>query len=152
RSRTGSRKLDCGLRADQSPVPRRHCVVPAGAGLLSGRHGRRGRSHFPDRREVAAGADQIELKRGRMRATTGLVRGVGRRVALLALLAAVLAVPSRALAQQPAPAGAPAAQTERAGGEASLVLPDLAQVPVGGYNGRTLLMGGMVVAAVGIAF
>src|SRR5438552_2907344 len=87
-----------------------------------------------------------------MRATTGLVRGVGRRVALLALLAATLAVPSRALAQQPAPAGAPAGQTERAGGEASLVLPDLNLVDVGGYNGRTLLMGGMVVAALGIAF
>jgi K(+)-stimulated pyrophosphate-energized sodium pump len=34
----------------------------------------------------------------------------------------------------------------------NLVLPDLAQVDVGGYNGRTLLMGGMVVAALGIAF
>src|SRR5207253_6109081 len=48
---------------------------------------------------------------------------------------------------------APGAQAERTGGgEASLVLPDLGQVDVGGYNGRTLLMGGMVVAALGIAF
>jgi K(+)-stimulated pyrophosphate-energized sodium pump len=76
----------------------------------------------------------------------------GRLCALLAVLAALLAVPSRALAQQPEPAGA-AAQAERpAGGEANLVLPDLEQVDVGGYNGRTLLMGGMVVAALGIAF
>src|SRR5258706_250173 len=66
-------------------------------------------------------------------------------------MADILAVPSRALAQQPEPA-APAAQAERTGGEASLVLPDLDLVDVGGYNGRTLLMGGMVVAALGIAF
>jgi K(+)-stimulated pyrophosphate-energized sodium pump len=69
--------------------------------------------------------------------------------ALLAVLAAVLAMPSYAHAQQPAAQ----AQAERpAGGEVNLVLPDLAQVDVGGYNGRTLLMGGMVVAALGIAF
>ena len=86
-----------------------------------------------------------------MRAKTGLWRGAGRLCALLALLAAILAVPSRALAQQPEPAAAP--QAERpAGGEASLVLPELDLVDVGGYNGRTLLMGGMVVAALGIAF
>ncbi len=88
-----------------------------------------------------------------MTAKTGLLRGAGRLCALLAVLAAVLAVPSRAFAQQPEPAGAAAAQAERpAGGEANLVLPDLDQVDVGGYNGRTLLMGGMVVAALGIAF
>jgi K(+)-stimulated pyrophosphate-energized sodium pump len=86
-----------------------------------------------------------------MRAKTGLLRGAGRLCALLAVLAAILAVPSRALAQQPEPAAAPA-QAERAGGEASLVLPELDSVDVGGYNGRTLLMGGMVVAALGIAF
>jgi K(+)-stimulated pyrophosphate-energized sodium pump len=88
-----------------------------------------------------------------MRAKTGLLRGAGRLIALLALLAAVVAVPSRALAQQPEPAAAPQAQAERTGGgEAALVLPALDQVDVGGYNGRTLLMGGMVVAALGIAF
>ncbi len=87
-----------------------------------------------------------------MRSTTGLLRGAVRAAALLAVLAAIFAVPSKALAQQPEPAGAPP-QTERtAGGEANLVLPDLALVDVGGYNGRTLLMGGMVVAALGIAF
>jgi K(+)-stimulated pyrophosphate-energized sodium pump len=87
-----------------------------------------------------------------MRPTTGLLRGAGRLFALLALLAAVLAVPSRALAQQPEPAGAPAQTGRVGGGEASLILPDLQSVDVGGYNGRTLLMGGMVVAALGIAF
>jgi len=109
-----------------------------------------------------------------MRSTTGLLRGAGRLFAL-ALLAAVLATPSRALAEQasnsaeqasnsaeqasnsaqpPAePAGVGAGQAETApSGEASLVLPDLNQTDVGGYNGRTLLLGGMVVAALGIAF
>jgi len=86
-----------------------------------------------------------------MRSTTGLLRGAARAAALLALWAAIFAVPSNALAQQPEPGGAPA-QAERAGGEVNLVLPDLAQVDVGGYNGRTLLMGGMVVSALGIAF
>ena len=37
----------------------------------------------------------------------------------------------------------PAAEGEHAGGEANLVLPDLSQVDVGGYNGRTLLMIGI---------
>jgi K(+)-stimulated pyrophosphate-energized sodium pump len=87
-----------------------------------------------------------------MRSTTGLLRGAVRAAALLTLLAGIFAMPSKAIAQQPEPGGA-AAQAERpAGGEANLVLPDLAQVDVGGYNGRTLLMGGMVVAALGIAF
>ena len=87
-----------------------------------------------------------------MRSTTGLLRGAARAAALLTLLAAIFAAPSTALAQQPAPAGAPAQAERTAGGEVNLVLPDLAQVDVGGYNGRTLLMGGMVVAALGIAF
>ena len=76
-----------------------------------------------------------------------------RLIALLVFLGAVLAIPTRATAQQPAPAGPPVAQGERpAGGEASLVLPDLGQVDVGGYNGRNLLLGGMVIAALGIVF
>ncbi|HEY3161716.1 MAG TPA: sodium/proton-translocating pyrophosphatase, partial [Vicinamibacterales bacterium] len=87
-----------------------------------------------------------------MRPKTGLLSGAGRLFALLAVLAAILAVPSRALAQQPEPAGAPAQAERTGGGEASLVLPDLNLVDVGGYDGRTLLMGGMVVAALGIAF
>jgi K(+)-stimulated pyrophosphate-energized sodium pump len=86
-----------------------------------------------------------------MRAKTGLLRAAGRLCALLAVWAAILAMPSRALAQQPEPA-APAQAERTGGGEASLIMPDLTQVDVGGYNGRTLLMGGMVVAALGIAF
>jgi K(+)-stimulated pyrophosphate-energized sodium pump len=82
-----------------------------------------------------------------------VLRGAGRLFALLVLLVGVVAVPSRALAQQPEPASAEAGQPERTGGgEANLILPALDQVDVGGYNGRTLLMGGMVIAALGIAF
>src|SRR5262249_28893883 len=45
------------------------------------------------------------------------------------------------------------AQTERAaGGEANLVLPDLSVVEFGGVNARTLLMGGLVVCALGLGF
>ena len=69
-----------------------------------------------------------------------------RRAALLILpllLAAVilLSVPSPALAQQ------------SAGGEAHLVLPDLSQATfLGGTNGRTLLMWGLAVCALGLLF
>ncbi|HEY3495894.1 MAG TPA: sodium-translocating pyrophosphatase [Polyangiaceae bacterium] len=58
---------------------------------------------------------------------------------LLALLA--LFLPSAALADKP-----------KGGGEASLVLPDLASVTVLGMTGRDLLLLGMVVAALGIGF
>jgi K(+)-stimulated pyrophosphate-energized sodium pump len=75
-------------------------------------------------------------------------------VALTALLAA-LAAPGAAFAQQPevvAPEQ-PAEQAERApGGEAALVLPDLSQADVGGYNGRGLLLAGLGVSVVGILF
>jgi K(+)-stimulated pyrophosphate-energized sodium pump len=75
-------------------------------------------------------------------------------VALTALLAALVA-PVAAFAQQPevvAP-GLPAEQAERApGGEAALVLPDLSQADVGGYNGRGLLVIGLGVSVVGILF
>jgi K(+)-stimulated pyrophosphate-energized sodium pump len=39
-----------------------------------------------------------------------------------------------------------------AGGEASLVIPDLAQVQLMGVNGRTLLMSGLLVCVLGLAF
>jgi K(+)-stimulated pyrophosphate-energized sodium pump len=45
------------------------------------------------------------------------------------------------------------AQEPHAGGEANLRLPDLGQVSfLGGTSGRTLLMGGLVVCALGLAF
>ena len=77
-----------------------------------------------------------------------LFKACGRVVALGALLLAL--VPAVAMAQQPEAA---AAQEEsRPGGEANLVLPDLGQTDVGGYNGRTLLMGGLLVSFAGILF
>jgi len=70
-------------------------------------------------------------------------------VLLVLVLAAVFAAPRPAWAAQPAPQ----AQSEaRGGGEASLVLPDLSQVAFRGVNGRTLLMGGLVVCALGLLF
>ena len=63
---------------------------------------------------------------------------------------------SVAAAAQPGTA-VPPAQTEaepahRPGGEANLVLPDLGLTDVGGYSSRTLLMGGLGVAAIGVLF
>src|SRR6266550_5293104 len=41
----------------------------------------------------------------------------------------------------------------KAGGEASLVIPDLSQVSfLGGIHGRSLLMGGLVICALGLLF
>src|SRR6185503_15787085 len=88
-------------------------------------------------------------------------KGFGRASAAMAALAIVLVTaligPATAWAQQPEPAAPAAAaqaapEGERRGGEANLVLPDLNQVPVGGYQGRSLLMIGLGVAALGIVF
>ena len=65
---------------------------------------------------------------------------------LTALIAIFLlaAIPSQAFAQE-----APV----HAGGEANLILPDLSQVSfLGGINGRTLLMAGLLVCALGLLF
>jgi K(+)-stimulated pyrophosphate-energized sodium pump len=57
------------------------------------------------------------------------------------------------LASGAAPLAAQEGGRPHAGGEASLVLPDLTQVSfLGGTNGRTLLMGGLVVCALGLLF
>ncbi|MBI2828583.1 MAG: sodium-translocating pyrophosphatase [Acidobacteria bacterium] len=73
----------------------------------------------------------------------------------VACAALVVTVAPPALGQQPDLA-APEAQTEPAergpGGEASLVLPALDSVDVGGYNGRTLLMVGLGVSLLGMIF
>jgi len=44
------------------------------------------------------------------------------------------------------------AQPEHTGGEANLVLPDLSVVEFGGFNARTLLVGGLVICALGFGF
>ena len=108
---------------------------------------------------------------------TGQVRGAGipkrfgrlaalmtTGIALLLMLAvapAAWAQQSSTVAQaalrqaeaQPAPAGAGQAEAEhRPGGEVNLVLPDLELIDVGGYNGRTLLLGGVLVSIGGLLF
>ena len=76
-----------------------------------------------------------------------LVGPMGVLTLLLCLLPAA-ALP--ALAAQPEPAQAEAAP--HLGGEANLILPDLASVEFRGINGRTLLMGGLVISGLGLLF
>jgi K(+)-stimulated pyrophosphate-energized sodium pump len=74
-----------------------------------------------------------------------------RVLLFLATVMLTLGLPAPAQAQ--APAQAPAAQApEHTGGEANLVLPDLSHASFQGINGRTLLMGGLVVCIFGLAF
>ena len=72
---------------------------------------------------------------------------------LVLLLALTAAMPAVAAATQPpsGQAAAEAAQRET-GGEANLVLPDLSTETFQGINGRTLLMSGLVVCVLGLAF
>jgi K(+)-stimulated pyrophosphate-energized sodium pump len=78
-----------------------------------------------------------------------LCRFIGRRGSLVALLPIVIAIavlliaPAHGLAQNAPPQG---------GGEAHLILPDLSQATFMGINGRTLLMWGLGVCALGLLF
>jgi len=92
---------------------------------------------------------------------TESIRGFGRvsrAVALWAIAVVIaLAVPTLTQAQAPADPAQPTAQAApeaaaRGGGEADIKLPDLGLVPVGGYNGRTLLMAGLGVSVFGLLF
>ena len=80
----------------------------------------------------------------------------GRVGAVVSLLLLILLSATTYAAQAPAPAQPAAAQAQaaprHAGGEANLVLPDLGTVDFQGINGRTLLLGGLVVCALGLAF
>ncbi len=69
---------------------------------------------------------------------------------LTAMVVVSLVSAPMALAAQPEPAAAPTA--ERAGGEASLILPDLGQAEFMGVNGRTLLEVGLGVCVLGLLF
>src|SRR5437879_21864 len=81
------------------------------------------------------------------------VRKLLVRVAAPVVILAALAATAGTLHAQPAQ---PAAQAAAAGpdtsGEANLVLPDLASVEFLGVNGKTLLMSGLVVCALGLVF
>jgi K(+)-stimulated pyrophosphate-energized sodium pump len=80
---------------------------------------------------------------------------LGRRL-VVAMLGAVLAGGMLTLPRVlRAEAAQPPAQTERAvpaGGEANLILPDLSVVDFHGVNGRTLLMTGLGICALGLLF
>jgi K(+)-stimulated pyrophosphate-energized sodium pump len=71
-------------------------------------------------------------------------------VMLVVAMAALAPLAATVHAQQPEAAAAPA--EAGAGGEASLTLPDLSTVSFHGIKGTTLLMGGLVVAALGLVF
>ncbi len=76
-----------------------------------------------------------------------------RVAAPVVMLAALAAVPRVAHAQAPAGnAAASAAPAESGGGEANLTVPDLSQVRFRGVDGHSLLMAGLVVAALGLVF
>ena len=80
---------------------------------------------------------------------SGLLRRLGRLAAVAVVLLGTLMVSTSHLAAQ----AQEAAGAERGpGGEASLVLPDLSTVQVGGFESRALLAGGLVVAVIGILF
>src|SRR5881409_2237628 len=75
------------------------------------------------------------------------------RSALSIALVLLLVLTLGALAAAPdALAAAPTQGQHAGGGEASLIVPDLGQVTVGGMNGRNLLLFGLVVCALGLLF
>src|ERR1700675_1655199 len=78
----------------------------------------------------------------------------GCRAALLLLTVVLIAVAGgvAASAAEAATSGAVDAGGHPAGGEASLKVPDLGQVDFSGINGRTLLMTGLLVSALGLLF
>jgi K(+)-stimulated pyrophosphate-energized sodium pump len=77
-------------------------------------------------------------------------------VVVLALLAGMpvsaLSTGSESQAAETASASQPAQESRHTGGEANLVLPDLRIVDFHGINSRTLLMAGLVVCVLGLAF
>src|SRR6266849_4175652 len=80
------------------------------------------------------------------------VRSTLRIVAVLLLALTMSAAAAAPEALAAAPAGPAGAGQHVGGGEANLKVPDLGQVAVGGMNGRTLLLLGLVVCALGLLF
>src|SRR5687767_635025 len=90
-----------------------------------------------------------------MSVMTFSLKGFGRLRALAMVIVMLIAVcaPAAVFAQQPEPAAAEGqAETAHTGGEVNIVLPDLSLTDVGGYDGRALLMGGLVVSFLGVVF
>ncbi len=83
------------------------------------------------------------------------LRAERRSFAILAAACAavvLLAAPVALAAAQPPEVAQAAEAPGHAGGEASLILPDLGQSEFMGVNGRTLLMGGLGVCVLGLLF
>jgi K(+)-stimulated pyrophosphate-energized sodium pump len=82
------------------------------------------------------------------------LKGFGRLRALAIAMLIATCAPAAVLAQQPEAAVEAESQAAAAhsGGEVNIVLPDLNLTDVGGYSGRTLLMGGLVVSFLGVMF
>jgi len=70
----------------------------------------------------------------------------------IVLCGAMVALPRPLAAAQPGQTEVQREAPVHAGGEASLVLPDLSTVDFRGINGRTLLMGGLVISGLGLLF
>ncbi len=81
-----------------------------------------------------------------------MLRTFAGRIAVLLLLAVVAPASSWAQPAQPAQTQTGQGLAVHVGGEANLVVPDLSVVDFGGVNGRSLLMGGLVVCALGLLF
>jgi len=79
-------------------------------------------------------------------------KGLRRLLVPMLLISAVLAGIRPASAAQAQPESRSERAVVQEGGEANLILPDLSTVEFRGINGRTLLMSGLVVCALGLAF
>ena len=79
----------------------------------------------------------------------GVMRSMMTTVVLAGMTLAFAALPAAA---QPPDAAQAAPAAHAAGGEANLVLPDLGSVDFNGINGRTLLMAGLGICVLGLAF
>jgi K(+)-stimulated pyrophosphate-energized sodium pump len=110
-------------------------------------------------RELNAAPDSPEVTMySFFQALDGAVAGVATKVRSLrpqwtarwtTLMTAVLATLMSLLAAPLAFAGQVA---HHSGGEANLIVPDLSSVPIAGTDGRTLLMSGLLVCALGMIF
>jgi K(+)-stimulated pyrophosphate-energized sodium pump len=93
---------------------------------------------------------QFDLVRSSLAHAVGVPARAGRfnyrslrlLLPLLAVVCVLLMAPLQGMAQEPSGGG----------GEAHLVLPDLSQATFFGMNGRTILMSGLVVCALGLLF
>jgi K(+)-stimulated pyrophosphate-energized sodium pump len=89
-----------------------------------------------------------------MSVMTFSLQGFGRLRALAIVTLIAICASAAVFAQQVDPAAPAESQAAAAhsGGEVNIVLPDLNLTDVGGYSGRTLLMGGLLVSFLGVMF